>query len=135
MLQGGIATDLQGHLWYKGLSGSSDPGIDQVLTKFGAAREVVGHLDSGAAILPGFGNKVIFIDVGLTRVRDNAGAQACLVIEKDKLYALHRGNRLDLPKDDRQDMLRYLKQAAALDPEPSPLAGRIEKLEASLATR
>jgi hypothetical protein len=35
-----------------------------------------------------------------------------------------------LPKDDGPDMLRYLKRAAALDPQPSPLKERIAKLEA-----
>jgi hypothetical protein len=36
---------------------------------------------------------------------------------------------LELPTNDNADMLRYLKQAAALDPSPSPLTTRIAKLE------
>ena len=51
------------------------------------------------------------------------------------LYALHRGTRLELPTDSGADLLRYLKQAAALDPPPSPLLARIGELEAKLATK
>jgi len=72
---------------------------------------------------------VILIDVGLSRGPDNTGRQACLIEEKNQLYALHRGVRIPLPKDESTDLLRYLKQAATLDPEPSPLAGRIQLLE------
>jgi TPR repeat protein len=136
-LQGGIVTDLQGPLWYTGLAQGADakPAIDQVLQQFHVTREVVAHVDGAAAVLPMYGGKVIMIDVGLSRVRDNVGTQACLIVDGQKLYALHRGTRLELPKDDGTDMLRYLKQAAALDPEPSPLAARIQVLEAKLASQ
>ena len=40
--------------------------------------------------------------------------------------------RLELPSDAGKDLLRYLKQAAALDPPPSPLSKRIAELEARL---
>ena len=128
---GGIATDMQGPLWYRGLAGNTaaDTGLDSTLKQFGALREVVGHVDAGSAVTPRFGNRVILIDVGLSRGPDNAGRQACLIEEKGQLYALHRGVRIPLPKDESTDMLRYLKQAAALDPEPSPLAARIQLLE------
>ena len=135
IMAGGIVTDLQGPLWYKGLSQSADPGVEQVLSHFDASREVVGHLDGAGAVIPAFHNKVIFIDVGLARLNSNTGGLACLVIDKDQLYALHRGQRLDLPKDDGPDMLRYLKQAQALEPEPSSLAVRIEKLEQTLGSK
>ena len=69
------------------------------------------------------------IDLGLSRIYDNVGKLGCLLIEKGKPYALHRGQKLELPKDEGPDMLRYLKQAAALDPQPSPLAQRINGLE------
>ena len=136
-LQGGIVTDLQGPLWYTGLAHGADvnPAVDQVLRRFQVAHEVVAHVDGASAVMPMYGGKVIMIDVGLSRLRDNVGAQACLIVDHHKLYALHRGTRLELPKDDAADMLRYLKQAAALDPEPSPLAYRIQKLEETLASK
>jgi hypothetical protein len=53
----------------------------------------------------------------------------CLEIQGDKAVALHRGQKLELPKDNGPDLLRYLKQAAALDPQPSPLKARIDALQ------
>jgi TPR repeat protein len=129
-MAGGIVTDMQGPLWYQRLADkTADPGLESVLKHFDVAREVVGHVDAGSAVTPRFGNRVILIDVGLSRGPDNTGRQACLIEEKNQLYALHRGVRIPLPKDETTDMLRYLKQAAALDPEPSPLTARIQVLE------
>jgi hypothetical protein len=55
----------------------------------------------------------------------------CLEIDEEHPYALHRGRKIELPKDENgPDTLRYLKEAAALDPQPSPLAARIQQLEA-----
>jgi hypothetical protein len=73
---------------------------------------------------------VVLIDIGLSRVYDNVGKMGCLEIQGDRVDAIHRGQKLELPKDeDGPDMLRYLKTAAALDPAPSPLQKRIEQLE------
>jgi hypothetical protein len=70
------------------------------------------------------------VDAGLPRVYDNRAKIACLEIDKGAPYALHRGQKLELPKDESgPDMLRYLKQAAALDPKPSPLEARIAAFE------
>ncbi|MBM3774570.1 MAG: hypothetical protein FJW37_05340 [Acidobacteria bacterium] len=72
--------------------------------------------------------QVLLIDVGLPRVYDNNGKLAALLIENGRPYALHRGHKLELPRDSGQDLIRYLKEAAALDPKPSPLEGRISAL-------
>ncbi|MDQ6699454.1 MAG: metallophosphoesterase [Acidobacteriota bacterium] len=133
-LHGGIVTDEQGPLLYRGLAKGDEKalsaGLDQALRKFGAKREVIGHSYANAAITPRFDGRVIMIDIGLSRVYDNIAKLGCLLFEGGKPYALHRGNKLELPKDERADMLRYLKQAAALDPAPSPLAARIKDTEA-----
>jgi len=131
-MAGGIATDLQGPLWYRGFAGNDDAvalSLADTLKNFGVRRQVVGHMDAGPAITPRFQNRVVLIDVGLAPVQNNAARQACLIEENNKLYALHRGVRIGLPKDEQGDMLRYLKQAAALDPEPSALTSRIRLLE------
>lgn len=133
-LNGGIVTDTDGPLWYRGLSkGGSElePLVEKIRKNFGVDRIVVGHTYADAAITPRFDGKVILIDIGLSRVYDNIGKVGCLVIENGKPpYVLHRGTRLELPKDAGQDLLRYLKEAAALDPPPSPLLKRIADLEA-----
>lgn len=132
-LQGGIVTDTEGPFWYRGLAKGDEkqlaPVVDTALTTSHAKREAFGHTYADAAITPRFDGKVIMLDIGLPRVYDNTSKIGCLLIEDGKPYALHRGKKLELPADeDGPDMLRYLKQAAALDPAPSPLAGRIEKL-------
>lgn len=129
----GIITDLQGPLWYRGFSSGTtvaDADLKQTLEKFGAARQVAGHVDAGTAVMPLFAGRVVLIDVGLSRSERRSVGLACLMEENGQLYALHRGSRLALPKDDGKDLLRYLKEAAALDPQPSPLASRIQLLEA-----
>jgi hypothetical protein len=91
---------------------------------------VVGHTYAGGVVSPRFNGKVILVDAGIPRIYDNTGKVACLEIDKGQPVALDRGQKLALPTDeDGPDMLRYLKAAAALDPQPSPLAARIEKLE------
>jgi Sel1 repeat/Calcineurin-like phosphoesterase len=132
--QGGIASDPQGPLWYGGLAqGDGGQVVDAILENFGVRRIVAGHIATGGAILPADGGKVILIDAGLSRIHDNRGRIGCLVIEHGQAYALDRGEGLALPADAGLDLLRYLRQAAALDPAPSPLLPRIAALEASLA--
>ncbi len=135
-LQGGIVTDQEGPLWYRGLAKGDEKQlmnvVDTTLENDGAKREVIAHTYADAAITPRFNGKVIMIDIGLPRVYDNISKIGCLEIVDGQPWALHRGHRLALPKDENgKDMLRYLKEAAALDPAPSPLAARITKLEAS----
>jgi hypothetical protein len=138
LLHGGIDTDQQGPLWYDGLAKGDEaqlaPLVDSLLRHFDVDRIVVGHTDAVAAITPRFGGKVILIDIGLARANDNAGAVGCLEIDRGHAYALHRGQGLELPKDENgPDMLRYLQQAAALDPQPSPLQKRIQELQRKLS--
>jgi len=136
-LQGGIVMDTEGPLWYRGMAQGDEKALDahvaRVLKKLKAERIVIGHTFCDGAITPRFGGKVLQIDIGLARLYDQLVRIACLVIEKGQPYALHQGARLELPTDSTKDMLRYLKQAAALDPPPSSLLDRISRLEASLA--
>ena len=104
--------------------------MDELLRHFDVDRIVIGHSDANAAITPRFGGKVVLVDIGLSRVYDNIGKMGALEIDGNHAFALHRGQKLELPKDeDGPDMLRYLREAAALDPQPSPLAPRIAALE------
>ncbi len=133
-LHGGIVTDEDGPLWYRGLAKGDEaqlaPLVDRLLKHFDVDRIVVGHTYAGGAVMPRFNGKVILVDTGIPRVYDNTGKIACLEIDKGQPVALHRGQKLPLPADENgPDMLRYLKAAAALDPQPSPLSPEIEKLE------
>ena len=81
-------------------------------------------------VLPRFGGRVVLIEVGIPKLY--GGRVACLVIEDERAYALHRGEKLELLSDSSEGLLGYIKKAAALDPEPSPLADLIQQLEARL---
>ena len=133
-LQGGIVMDGEGPLWYRGLAQGDEmalePHVKAVLKTHQAERIVLGHTPKEGAILPRFGGKVLLIDVGLSRVFDQRGRMACLLIENGRSYALHRGTKLELPSDSTTGLVSYLKQAAALDPSPSSLEKRIAEIEA-----
>jgi TPR repeat protein len=133
-LHGGIVTDEEGPLWNRELADGDEqrfaPLVDELLKHFDVDRIVIGHTYAQAAITPRFGGKVVMIDIGLSRVYDNVGKMGCLEIEDNRAVAIHRGQKLELPKDENgPDMLRYLRAAAALDPQPSPLAKRITDLQ------
>jgi len=132
-LQGGIVLDNDGPLWYRGLAVGSEeslePFVKGVLKSHQVERIVIGHTFTDGAVTPRFGGKVLMIDIGLARLYDTKRRQDCLLIENHQPYALHRGRKLDLPSDTGSDMLRYLKQAAALDPAPSALGKRIAEIE------
>ena len=132
-LRGGIVQDDEGPLWYRGLAMQSvEPHVRTVLKNYGVERIAIGHTFTEGAIVPRFGGKVLQIDIGLCRIYDPKLRNACLEIEKGKPRVIHRGKRLELPGDSDRDLLRYFKEAAALDPAPSPLAPRIAELERRL---
>jgi hypothetical protein len=137
-LQVGIVMDNEGPLWYRGLAEleekALEPQADAILKNYNVQRIVIGHtVAKEGSIMPRVGGKVVMIDIGLCRIYDPKLRMACLVIEKGKPSVLHRGKRLEFPSDPGVDLLRYFKQAAALDPSPSPLGKRIAELEARLA--
>ena len=133
----GITMDEEGPLWYRGLAQGDEkalaPHVATLLKGNGVERIVIGHTFTEGAVIPRFAGKVLQIDVGLARLYDPKLRMACLLIEKGKASALHRGKRLELPSDPDRDLLRYLREAAALDPQPSPLGRRIAELEARMA--
>ncbi len=121
-LQEGLVTDQEGPLWYRGLAESPEAQlenhVEQVLSRHQVKHVVIGHTPTRSAVLTRFRGKVILIDVGLSKFY--GGPNACLIIEKGQFQALHRGTLLPLPVDGG-DYIAYLRAAAALDPEPSPL--------------
>jgi hypothetical protein len=122
-LNGGMAMDEEGPLWYRGLMEDEEGPlwrqVDTVLSNFGVTRIVVGHSTTAGAVTPRFEGKVIGIDVGLSRVY--GGPPACLLIESGRFYVLHRGSKLELPSGPGADAAAYLKRAEALEPQGSRL--------------
>jgi len=108
------------------------PRVATALAAHGVNHVVIGHTPTAGAVFPRFGGKVLLIDVGLAAYY--GGRQACLLLENGELFAIHRGKRLRLPTGgDDEDLLRYLEQAASLDPQPSPLSSVIEQVKARIA--
>ena len=106
-----------GPLWYRGLAQNperaEEPHVDQVLENFGVNRIVIGHTPTPGVIVPRFDGKVILADVGLSKhYGDNL---ACLEIANGKTYAIHRGKRIELPKSNNKDFVRYLEQIVPLE--------------------
>lgn len=136
---GGVAFDPEGPLWYRGLANGDENAlashVETALHRFRVARIAIGHTFADGAVTPRFGGKVLMADVGLARLYDQFSRLACLEIDGGNLYALHRGKRLTLPSDNGADLLRYLQEAAQLDPQPSSLLKRIEALQARLAAK
>lgn len=117
-----LMDSVTGPLWYRGTAhNGADEELPVLLTqleKFGAQHVVLGHTTTTGTVRPRFGGKAIFIDVGLSRTY--GGRIACLLIEDDKFFTLHRGERIPLPRG-AQNLLSYYEKAASLDPQPSPL--------------
>lgn len=132
-LNGGVVMDQEGPFWYRGLAEGGEKELDahvSALLQFhGVKRVILGHTVSPGAVGARFAARVIMADVGLSKAY--GGPPACVVIEQDAAFALHRGSKLELPMDAGPGLLRYLRAAAALDPKPSPLEKRIAALEAA----
>ncbi len=129
-----LAVDEDGPLWYRGLALNSESEesahLENLLKKHDVKRIVIAHTTTDGTVIPRFNGRVILIDVGLSKAY--GGRQACLLIEGDDIFTLHRGKKLPLPTDSGAGLLNYLRQAAALDPHPSPLLKRIAELELKL---
>lgn len=123
-LEDGIVQNENGPLWYRGLAQGNEKALEDHLRKllfnFKVDRIAIGHTFTKGAITPRFDGKVLMIDIGLSRFFDEKGRMACLVIEKGKPYALHRGKKLDLPWNAEGDLERYIKQTGELDREAKP---------------
>lgn len=126
-----IAFQEDGPLWQRGLALNPEEEdaehLEKVLSNFKVKRIVLGHTPTPGVILPRFQGKVILADVGLSRYYgDNL---ACLEIENGKTYAIHRGQKIELPATGTQALLDYLERIAILEPRNTFIRKRIQKLK------
>lgn len=121
-LQGGMVMDPEGPLWYRGLAQGNEAALGThvrgVLERLNASYIVVGHTVTQGMVTPRFGGQVLLIDVGLSKVYGSR--PACLIVEGGKRYALHRGNKLELPSGSGPELARYMNQVNAIDLAPRP---------------
>jgi hypothetical protein len=129
----GLATEIQGPLWYRGFAEEDGPKIEahlQAVLKFhGVKRIVIGHTVTRSAILPRFGGRVLNIDLGLSRFYGRP--PACLLLEDGAATVLHRQVRIPVPGASKPSLLAYLNAVLAADEQPSP----VSKLIAEAAAR
>ncbi len=137
LIPGSVAMAGDGPLWYRGLAQGRETEladhVSKLLQTYGVKRIVIAHTPTPGVVLPRFGGKVVMIDVGLSEVYGSR--RACLLIEDNKLYAIHRGEKILLPSGGAMDTLRYLRQAEALEPNPGALRSFIRAFQASQGNR
>jgi len=130
-----VSNDPEGPLWFRDLA-RGEPALathlGEVLRRHGCRRMVIGHTPTEGLVMPRYGGRVVQIDVGMAKVY--GGPPAALVLEDGRAFALHRGRRLPLPEGEGEPVLRYVREVAALEPDPSRLAGLIAGLEAALSS-
>lgn len=126
----GMASDTQGPLWYRRLTESEDPALEphvvRILRIHQVRRIVTGHVVTRSAIVPRFGGRVVNVDIGLSRFFGRP--PACLVLEPDSRFVLHRGIKVALPGPGREQLVRYLKSIEAADEQPSPVSRLLEEM-------
>ncbi len=121
----------EGPLWYRGLArgdeAAEEAHLEALLAQHGVKRIVLGHTVTGGIILPRFGGRVLLADVGLSRYYGDH--MACLIIEGDRLTAVHRNGQVVFPEVlDDQGMIDYVRAVAAVEPEHRYIAQRLEQL-------
>ena len=98
LIDGGIAVDPEGPLWYRGLATGDEAElsahVDALLQLHGIRRIVIGHTPTDGSIVQRFGGKVLLADVGLSPVY--GGRLTCLIIENGRAVALRGGVRQEL---------------------------------------
>jgi hypothetical protein len=128
-----MSRDPDGPLWFRGLAQGDQAlagDLDEVLRRTGCKRMVVGHTPTEGVILPRYDGRLIQIDVGLAKVF--GGPPAALVLENGRPSALHRGRLVPLPEAGG-DVLRYVREIAAAEPDPQRYAPLITSLERALS--
>jgi hypothetical protein len=127
----GMASDTQGPLWYRRLTESEDPALEphvvKVLRMHQVRRMVTGHVVTRSAIIPRFGGRVVNVDIGLSRFFGRP--PACLVLEPESRFVLHRGVRVALPGAGREQLVQYLKSIEAADEKPSPVSRLLDEMQ------
>ena len=116
-LPGGMLLDPEGPLWYRGLGREDEAKIGRhvatVLGRLDARAFVIGHTTTSGYVTPRLEGKVVMIDVGLSKAYGSH--PACLVVEGGRQFALHRGERLELPAGGGPELVRYVGRVEEID--------------------
>lgn len=118
-----ILTNEEGPLWYRGLAMNDEAtetaNLDAILAAQGVRRIVTGHTKLAPLVVPRFGGRVLVADIALPR--GNPDPHAFVIIEGDRVTAVHRGQRVPIDASTPQARCTYFAAIAALDPPESPV--------------
>jgi hypothetical protein len=125
-----IVNDEWGPLWYRGLAQEkeSEPfsqTLDNILSRYGAKRIVVGHTPTGGVVWPRFDQRVVVNDTG---IGSHYGShKGLLELTADGLNAIYGDQKIPLPlkNEDREDYLRAVIEA---DSNNAQLKARLAKM-------
>jgi hypothetical protein len=119
-----ILTNEEGPLWYRGFAQNDEAtetaNLEAVLARHGVRRIVTGHTKLAPMVIPRFGGRVLVADIAMPR--GHPDPHAFLVIEGDRVTAVHRGQRIPLDASTTQARCAYFAAIAALDPPASRTA-------------
>jgi hypothetical protein len=119
-----ILTNEEGPLWYRGLSLNDEAteiaNLEAVLARQGVRRIVVGHTKVTPMVMPRFDGRVLVTDIAVPR--GHTDPHAFVVIEGERVTAVHRGHRVPLDASSAEARCAYFAAVAALDPPQSRTA-------------
>lgn len=125
----GILEDEEGPLWYRGLALENEqqlaPLVDKILSRYQAARIVVGHTPTGGIVWPRFDGRVIVNDTGIAA--HYGGRDAYLELAGEVAVAGYGEQKLPMPtlSHDRE---AYLREVISFAPDNTLLQKRLERL-------
>jgi hypothetical protein len=111
-----IVNDPLGPLWYRGLAQEDEEvgfsqTLDNILTRYGAKRIVVGHTPTGGVVWPRFDQRVVVNDTGIASYYGSH--KGVLELTADGLTTIYGDQRISLPTTnaEREDYLRTVIKA------------------------
>jgi len=128
-----ILREEEGPLWYRGLAvgeetAEGEAHLEALLQQHGVDRIIVGHTVTSGIILPRYGGRFVMTDVGISAAYGNN--RAVLIIENEKLTAVHREGRVQLPQSDDADaLLDYVERVAQIESDNPRIAARWQALQ------
>jgi Calcineurin-like phosphoesterase len=130
-----ILTNQEGPLWYRGLAQNDEAteaaNLEAVLATQGVRRIVTGHTKLAPMVVPRFGGRVLVADIAMPD--GLAEPHSFVIIEGDRVTAVHRGQRVPIDASTPQARCAYFAAIAALDPRASPTADAATQCAAALA--
>ncbi|MEE4280238.1 MAG: metallophosphoesterase [Halieaceae bacterium] len=129
----GLIVAEDGPLWYRGLADNNETEemaahVQALLDTYDADRIVVGHTPGFGTIIPRYDARVLAADSGIGAYYGSH--LASLLIEGDRLFTVHQGERVELPASD-EGRVDYLKAIDAIEPGINNLQALIRSLEAT----